>query len=150
MWPNPQKTADLVIFTEEILNGNLHFLCSEIELMSLKDISQLTHVTSPFNDFTRKFEILSSELVVSTNYNHALRERIIQLESKSVGNAGYHHHESLKLNPTIQKLATRNWKQIFARLWSRLSTIKLDFSESSLVFCRYPHRLTILHFDWPI
>ena len=22
MWPNPQKTADLVIFTEEILNGN--------------------------------------------------------------------------------------------------------------------------------
>ena len=29
MWPNPQETADLVIFTEEILNGKLHFLCSE-------------------------------------------------------------------------------------------------------------------------
>ena len=28
MWPNPQKTADLVTFTEEILNGKLHFLCS--------------------------------------------------------------------------------------------------------------------------
>ena len=27
MWPNPQKTADLVTFTEEVLNGNLHFLC---------------------------------------------------------------------------------------------------------------------------
>ena len=146
MWPNPQKTADLVIFTEEILNGNLHFLYSEIELMSLEDISQLTHLTSPF-DFTRRFGILSSELVVSTNYNHVLRERIIHLESKSVGNAGYHHHESLKLNPTIQKLATRNWKQIFARLLSRLSIIKLDFSESSLVFCRYPHGLTILRFD---
>ena len=26
--PNPQKTADLVRFTEEILNGKLHFLCS--------------------------------------------------------------------------------------------------------------------------
>ena len=23
MWPNPQETADLVIFTEEILNGKL-------------------------------------------------------------------------------------------------------------------------------
>ena len=23
MWPNPQKTADLVAFTEEILNGKL-------------------------------------------------------------------------------------------------------------------------------
>ena len=25
MWPNPQFSADLVIFTEEILNGKLHF-----------------------------------------------------------------------------------------------------------------------------
>ena len=29
MLTNPQETADLVTFTEEILNGNLHFLCSE-------------------------------------------------------------------------------------------------------------------------
>ena len=28
MWPNPQKTADLVTFTEEIFNEKLHFLCS--------------------------------------------------------------------------------------------------------------------------
>ena len=28
MLPNPQKTADLVTFTEDILNGKLHFLCS--------------------------------------------------------------------------------------------------------------------------
>ena len=25
MWPNPQETADSVTFTEEILNGKLHF-----------------------------------------------------------------------------------------------------------------------------
>ena len=25
MWLNPQETADLVTFTEEILNGKLHF-----------------------------------------------------------------------------------------------------------------------------
>ena len=29
MWPNPQETTDLVTFTEEILDGKLHFLCSE-------------------------------------------------------------------------------------------------------------------------
>ena len=28
MWPNPQETADLDTFTEKILNGKLHFLCS--------------------------------------------------------------------------------------------------------------------------
>ena len=29
MSPNPQKIADLVTFTEEILNGKHHILCSE-------------------------------------------------------------------------------------------------------------------------
>ena len=28
MRPNPQDTADLVTFTEEIFNGKLHCLCS--------------------------------------------------------------------------------------------------------------------------
>ena len=29
MWPNPQFPAGLVTFTEEILNGKPHFLCSD-------------------------------------------------------------------------------------------------------------------------
>ena len=28
MWPNPEFPADLVTFTEEILSGKIHFLCS--------------------------------------------------------------------------------------------------------------------------
>ena len=32
MWPNPQETPDLVTFTEEILNGTLHFLCNDNSL----------------------------------------------------------------------------------------------------------------------
>ena len=28
MWPNPQETADLVTFTEEILDGELYVSCS--------------------------------------------------------------------------------------------------------------------------
>ena len=31
MWTNPQKTVDLVTYTEEILNGKLHFLRSAKE-----------------------------------------------------------------------------------------------------------------------
>ena len=37
MWPNPQETEDLVTFTEEILNGKLHFLCSELFLKATLD-----------------------------------------------------------------------------------------------------------------
>ena len=29
MWPNSQFPGDLVTFTQEILNGNLHILCSD-------------------------------------------------------------------------------------------------------------------------
>ena len=36
MWPNPQETADLVTFTEKILNGKLHFLCSVICRINVK------------------------------------------------------------------------------------------------------------------
>ena len=42
MWPNPQKTADLVAFTEEAFNGKLHFLCS--------DDYSLQHTTCKFPD----------------------------------------------------------------------------------------------------
>ena len=28
MWPNPQFPVDLVPFTEEVLNGKLHFFCA--------------------------------------------------------------------------------------------------------------------------
>ena len=36
MQPNPQETADLVTFTEEILNGKLHFLCSVREMFLME------------------------------------------------------------------------------------------------------------------
>ena len=32
MWTNPQEAADLVTFTEEILNENLYFLFSVSEI----------------------------------------------------------------------------------------------------------------------
>ena len=30
MWPNPQFSADFIIFSGEILNGKLYFLCSGV------------------------------------------------------------------------------------------------------------------------
>ena len=36
MWPNPQETADLVTFTEEVLSGKLHFLCGGNQLTFIK------------------------------------------------------------------------------------------------------------------
>ena len=41
MWPNPQETADLVTFTEEILNEKLQFLWSDFWF---KKIEEVIHV----------------------------------------------------------------------------------------------------------
>ena len=35
MWLNPQFSADFVTFTEEILNGKLHFLCNVVMVRRL-------------------------------------------------------------------------------------------------------------------
>ena len=70
------------------------------ELMSIKDIfSKLVNLMTQFDDFTRRFEILSSELAVSKNCNQLLSERIIQLERNAVNNAQYHRRESIEINP---------------------------------------------------
>ena len=34
MLANPQLRADLVIFTEEILNGKLHFFCAVLSILT--------------------------------------------------------------------------------------------------------------------
>ena len=49
MQPNPQETADLVTFTEEILNGKLHFLCSAIKFYAFH--SHLLKTDRQVSDF---------------------------------------------------------------------------------------------------
>ena len=48
MWPTPQETADLVIFTGEILYGKLHFLYS-VYLLAVR-----TNVMTKCNDLMIK------------------------------------------------------------------------------------------------
>ena len=49
MWPNPQNNADLVTFTEKILNGKLHFLCSAVEQFQSGD-SDIAATSILFSD----------------------------------------------------------------------------------------------------
>ena len=70
------------------------------ELMSIEDISsKLANLTTRFDDFSRRFEVLSSELAISKNCNRLLSERTIQLERNAVSNAQYHRRESIEVIP---------------------------------------------------
>ena len=76
------------------------------EFISVGDISsKLSDLTSHFNDFLRRYEILNSELTVSKNCNRLLTERIVQLERNAVSNAQYHRRESLELNPVLASIS---------------------------------------------
>ena len=61
------------------------------ELMSIEDISsKLANLKTQFDNFSRRFEVLSSGLAVSKNCNRLLSEQIIQLERNAVNNTQYH------------------------------------------------------------
>ena len=52
-----------------------------------------------FDNFTRRFEILFSELADSKNCNRLPSERTIQLERNAVNNAQYQQFELIEVNP---------------------------------------------------
>ena len=57
MWPNPQFPEDLVTFTGEILNGKVHFLCSEIVSVVKKN-----YAGSTWNESFRQFFLSANQL----------------------------------------------------------------------------------------
>ena len=46
MWPNPQFPADLITYTEQIFNGKIHFLWSEIVKLCSKIVKWFTEHSS--------------------------------------------------------------------------------------------------------
>ena len=70
MSPNPQETADLITFTEEILNGNLHFSCSAScglpKLYGMIFFSNMVSITGGFLYFVcLRHEFLNNSMMVA-------------------------------------------------------------------------------------
>ena len=56
MWPNPQFLADLVTFTEKIVNWKLHFLCSGISFLKYTVLKkQFQHILWIRRDVLRTY-----------------------------------------------------------------------------------------------
>ena len=52
MWPNPQKTADLVKFTEKIHNAKLYFLWSVNQELLIAKLYTYGFLKMPWNWFS--------------------------------------------------------------------------------------------------
>ena len=71
------------------------------ELISVEDLSsKISNLTSRFDVFLRRYEILSSELFVTKNCNKLLSETIVKLKRNTVNNEEY-HRESLEKSPIL-------------------------------------------------
>ena len=75
MSPNPHKTANLVTFTEEILNGKLYFLIRGLRhcfTYLMRTIPDISHLSNPLDDAIDIFikDILAIQLIMSYFHYH--------------------------------------------------------------------------------
>ena len=79
------------------------------ELITFDDItSKISDLTNRFNDFLRRFEVVSSDLAITRNCNRLLTERVVQLERNAVTNAQYHRQELVEVNPVPDQSVMKN------------------------------------------
>ena len=99
MWPSPQGTANLITFTEEILNGKLHFLCSVTAeklcfyfcLAFCKFLVTLVEYSKrSLTGISRVINKLRLPNWLQKNWSFSLRISLVNA-AKSAGNCGYGH-----------------------------------------------------------
>ena len=76
------------------------------ELIIVDDItSKISDLSNRFDDFLRRFEVVSSDLAITKNCNRLLTERVVQLERNAATNAQYHRRESVEANPVAPSIS---------------------------------------------
>ena len=61
--------------------------------------AKFSELNDCFNNFQAKYEMVSSNLLISRDCNEILLERITQLEHNNLNNAQYNRRETLKIDP---------------------------------------------------
>ena len=74
------------------------------EVLSLENFkndinAKFSELNDCFNNFQAKYEMISSNLLISRDCNEILPERITQLEHNNLNNAQYNRRDTLKINP---------------------------------------------------
>ena len=72
--------------------------------------SKIPDLSNRFDDFLRRFEVVSSDLAITRNCHRLLTERVVQLERNAVTNAQYHRRESVEVNPVPPSVSDEEFK----------------------------------------
>ena len=88
MGPNPQFSADLVIFTEKFFNGKLHFLCS-VSFIGKKKIYDQALKTVTHRSFGDQSTIYTQEWELGVTYRFVTRTLAKPSILDVCGSSGY-------------------------------------------------------------
>ena len=106
------------------------------ELITVDDISsKLSDLSNRFDDFLRRFEVVSSDLAITRNCNRLLTERVVQLERNALTNAQHHRRESVEENPVPPSISD---EELEVNICKALSITRLEVQPDDLQAC---HRL---------
>ena len=106
------------------------------ELIIVDDItSKISDLTNRFDDFLRRFEVVSSDLAITRNCNRLLTKRVVQLENNAVTNAQYHRRESVEVNPIPPSISD---EELELNIYEALSLTGNEVKPNDLQAC---HRL---------
>ena len=106
------------------------------ELITVNEItSKISDLKSRFDDFLRRFEVVSSDLAITRNCNRLLTERVVQLERNVVTNAQYHRRELVEVNPILPPISD---EELEVSICKALSLTGYEVKPNNLQAC---HRL---------
>ena len=92
------------------------------ELIIVDDITlKISDLTNWFDDFLRRFEVVSSDLAITRNCNRLLTKRVVQLEGNAVTDVQYHRQESIEVSLSLHQLVMRSSNWTFAKQGMRLN-----------------------------
>ena len=80
------------------------------EVLSLENFKndinvKFSELNDRFNDFEAKYEMVNSNLSITTRCNDLLLERITQLERNNLNNVQYNRRETFEINPVPSDIA---------------------------------------------
>ena len=106
------------------------------KLITVNDItSKISDLTNQFDDFLRRFEVVSSDLAITRNCNRLLTERVVQLERNVVINAQYHQQKLVEVNPVPPSISD---EELELNICKALSLTGHEVKPNNLQAC---HRL---------
>ena len=116
------------------------------ELITVEDITlKRSDLSNRFDDFLRRFEVVSSDLAITRNCDRLLTKKVVQLERNAVTNAQYHWQELVEVNPVPPSISDKELELNICKALS-LTGHEVNLDNLQVCHCLKKKQLVIVKF----